>query len=574
MGTALGSHEQQSIKSSKQNRESQKLDYQIKRAKQEWEATVDALPQVICLINSDSEVIRSNRSIENWGQISVSEVKGKQLHTILHPECKRDDCYFDSLWLTVQDDMRLGKELHYEIEDSYLDRVLEFQFQAIDDKLKSSMGQQHTALYINDITRRYQAESTLQNNLRQLATLHQVQTELSSTLNTDEVLTLALNAAFALSSADLGCIAITDDDGYLYYSCVQGYPEEYIGQMVATSSPLYRVINNQQPELLTEQINKRGMASTSEQITIPLLARGSIIGILSLESTSNSTLTDESFEFIKLLGTSIAISYDNARLYQLSQNQLSNLKSLYAQVSALEELKTEIIRLAAHDIKTPISTIVLHADLIDRAESEVLTQYGQDKLDSIRTGAYRAKNIIDDILSLEKIYSLSNSGSKEIVDLSMLLRDKVQFYRDIAKSKNIMVTSDLPSGSDFVVADEALLNECISNLLDNAIKYTPDGGHISITLSIQNKRAELRVHDTGYGIPKAQQDQLFEPFYRAVSYQSISHIDGTGLGLSLVKNVIERFEGDIYFESEFGKGSVFGFNLPVTVDIDLKDTPD
>ena len=112
-----------------------------------------------------------------------------------------------------------------------------------------------------------------------------------------------------------------------------------------------------------------------------------------------------------------------------------------------------------------------------------------------------------------------------------------------------------------VSGDDAQLYEAVTNLVNNAIKYTPEGGKIDIILRIENSHVEFVVKDTGYGIPDEKQKQLFRPFYRVKTEETLN-IDGTGLGLHLVQNIIKRHNGEMIFNSIYGKGSTFGFTLP------------
>jgi signal transduction histidine kinase len=113
-----------------------------------------------------------------------------------------------------------------------------------------------------------------------------------------------------------------------------------------------------------------------------------------------------------------------------------------------------------------------------------------------------------------------------------------------------------------VLADSAQIGEAMNNLISNAIKYTPEGGKIEVSLSADDDNAIFRVRDNGYGIPLEQQAGLFQPFYRATTAKTID-IEGTGLGLHLVKNIIQRYDGEMIFSSVEGAGSTFGFKLPL-----------
>jgi two-component system phosphate regulon sensor histidine kinase PhoR len=113
-----------------------------------------------------------------------------------------------------------------------------------------------------------------------------------------------------------------------------------------------------------------------------------------------------------------------------------------------------------------------------------------------------------------------------------------------------------------VVGNRTLLHETADNLLNNAIKYTPTGGQITVTLRLEEKQVIFEVQDSGFGIPQDQQDRLFQPFFRAQTKETRS-IKGTGLGLHIVKSIIERHHGTLRFKSTYGAGSTFGFALPL-----------
>jgi signal transduction histidine kinase len=133
---------------------------------------------------------------------------------------------------------------------------------------------------------------------------------------------------------------------------------------------------------------------------------------------------------------------------------------------------------------------------------------------------------------------------------------------DNAGRKQQTLESDISHDQLLVQADPAQIHEAMINLIDNAIKYTPDGGRVVVRVCRENHYARFEVQDNGYGIPEGMQGRLFEPFYRAKSKETIA-IDGTGLGLHLVRNIIERYGGSMIVHSVYGEGSTFGFLLPV-----------
>ncbi|MBZ0287187.1 MAG: HAMP domain-containing histidine kinase, partial [Anaerolineae bacterium] len=185
----------------------------------------------------------------------------------------------------------------------------------------------------------------------------------------------------------------------------------------------------------------------------------------------------------------------------------------------------------------------------------------EEYLDHIRQSANMMKTLIDDLLTLERIES-QREGDWQSFGLCGLVSEVVDSARAAAALKNQSVELDCPPDTPSVFGSQTQLRQAISNLVDNAIKYTPEGGTIAVGLELQADRFDFRVSDSGYGISPQRQVRIFERFYRAREPET-EHISGTGLGLSLVKTVIERHGGQVWFESTPGEGSTFGFWLPV-----------
>lgn len=230
----------------------------------------------------------------------------------------------------------------------------------------------------------------------------------------------------------------------------------------------------------------------------------------------------------------------------------------------LDAMRTQMLRMASHDLKNPLGVIMGYVELL---LEEDITNDQRALLDRVLTNALRMKTIIGELLNLERLRS--GAVNLEHVDLSALVDDVIVMYThqaDEKKQKLTLKTTDHVGEHLEVMADLPQLREAISNLVGNAIKYTPDGGMITITLNTaagkSGDRARLSVQDTGYGIPKQAQDKLFTPFYRVRTAET-AKISGTGLGLSLVKTVIEAHQGTITVDSEQGKGSTFTVDLPL-----------
>ena len=238
------------------------------------------------------------------------------------------------------------------------------------------------------------------------------------------------------------------------------------------------------------------------------------------------------------------------------------LQELYDKVHELEQLKTDMIRIASHDLTSPNTAILGLTEIMLGNRTDDLTDDQVDYVNSIRSSATRIQRIINDILDLERIEEMQASG-ENVLDSAALIHKVLQEQSDSAARQEIHLTSDVPNGSLMVLGNEALLHEAMSNLINNAIKYTPAGGRVVVRLTKEDDEwVTFTVQDNGIGIEEKYHDRLFDPFFRAKSKET-KDIEGTGMGLHLVKNIVIRHHGEMIFESVYQQGSTFGFRLPL-----------
>jgi two-component system phosphate regulon sensor histidine kinase PhoR len=294
-------------------------------------------------------------------------------------------------------------------------------------------------------------------------------------------------------------------------------------------------------------------------MVIPLVSQDRLIGVLFLEARRPERFSTEVFDFIQLITTRIAAAVDNAQLYDTTRQQLAELQELYTQISSLEQLKTHMIRLAAHDLGNPLTSISGYTDLLLDSE---LNGTQREQAGIVKEAAGRMKKIIRDILSLQRIEEMAQGSLNEDIDLTDMVRQIYDSQKHLAVQRRQELSLDVPTFSMYIKGDSAHIREAIVNLVSNALKYTPDEGHIHMHLWEENDIFVFEVVDNGYGVPEELQPKLFQPFYRAKTRETL-RIDGTGLGLHLVKNIIERHHGKMRFHSVYGQGSTFGFEIPV-----------
>ena len=425
------------------------------------------------------------------------------------------------------------------------------------------------AVMVNhDITKREAAERKLEETVIQLSALRQVEGEANSSLDINQVLQVTLNAASILSNADAGFLLLQENGSTENWQIAQTIGDyegrKLDGNAIAASDIMQRVIHNEEPEFISQAEPGQDhppLPETEALIVLPLIAKNRSIGVLNLETRSANHFTPQVFEFLHtLFAPRLAAAMDNARLYQLARRQLDDLRELYEQVMNLEMIKTEMIHIANHDLRTPTSVIKQSLEIMAMESMERFQEDDLQYLSLIKNAAQQLHDRIADLLSLDRVPELQSLN--QVVDLHLAANHVYRESESQAHIENLHLVNAIIENEVCVQGDRVLLHEAMYNYLSNAFKYTPKGGTITIQLLRKHDEAYFAVKDTGYGIPKDQQPFIFQQEYRAKTAET-ENIEGTGKGLIIVKNIIQRHRGQVGFTSEYGQGSTFWFTLPL-----------
>jgi two-component system phosphate regulon sensor histidine kinase PhoR len=228
----------------------------------------------------------------------------------------------------------------------------------------------------------------------------------------------------------------------------------------------------------------------------------------------------------------------------------------------LERLRQEFVANVSHELKTPLSVIKACNDTLAMGAVDDIENRG-GFLEQIDESANRLDALILDLLSLARIESGAEAFDFQPVPLEPVIAECLERHRARAESKNITL-EELPgdSATDLAAwADEEAVQHALENLIDNALKYTPDGGCIRVRWFADGDHVCLEVEDTGIGIPERDLPHIFERFYRVDKARS-RELGGTGLGLSIVKHLVQAMQGTVRASSEVGRGTTFHIRLP------------
>lgn len=419
----------------------------------------------------------------------------------------------------------------------------------------------------NDVTEQVRARDAVAASNARLKLLRDIDAQLTSTLELQRVLESAMHAAVDSSRASDGYVALLEDKALRIAVSFGRYTNAT--RLRTGKGHLADIIQSQQAvrvdSLKASKSGASALPSSKSQMIVPLTYGEHSIGVLTLEASHENAFDEDTFTFIKSLGARTAAAMENARLYELAQTQLVTLQELFDKVHSLEQLKTDMIRIAAHDLRNPLTAANGFLSMISDDSEGKLSQAQQNYLKDAVNSLRSIQKIITDILSLQRIEALSEQTNYQSVEMCDLVTSRYAENRALAENKRLSFQLTLPEDSIWVRGDNGQLREAIDNLIHNAIKYTPEGGEVHVRLFNRDDRVVFEVEDTGYGIPQQMQSKVFQPFFRAKTAQT-RQIEGTGLGLHLVRNIIERHGGKMHFVSAVGKGSTFGFELSLLSD--------
>ena len=241
------------------------------------------------------------------------------------------------------------------------------------------------------------------------------------------------------------------------------------------------------------------------------------------------------------------------------QKQNEILRQELERERELREVKSRFMALLVHDFRNPLTTLRMSLSFIDQYYERLTPAQVHDKVQAALHQSTRMNQLIDDALMIGKMEYLSDSFAPEDIDLVEFCRGIFEEFEQSVDSSRYAFAFATPSADFTYPVDRALLRRAIINLLSNAIKYSPAGGAVQFTLSLDGQALLIQISDQGIGIPTADQKYIFDGFHRA---RNVGEIQGTGLGLAVVKQVVEIHGGNIDFESEVDQGTTFTIKFP------------
>lgn len=434
-------------------------------------------------------------------------------------------------------------------------------FDEDDERLLTALAAQ-AAVAIQNARLFAMTDQALAARVEELSMMQRIDRELNATLDYQQTMETALEWAIQRTGADAGLLAVlAEQDGRqgLRLLAYRGYPPDSVEPYRETLWPLDRgvvgrVARTGCPELVSDVRNDPDYVAAGEgmiaQIAAPIWREEQIIGIIVLESARPGQFNQDSLDFVIRLADHAAIAMENARLF--------------AAVEAANRAKTEFISFVSHELKQPMTAIKGYTDLLVKGLAGDLTETQRSFLEVIRSNVNRMDIMVQELLDISRIESGRLRLEIRQVALREAIEEAVRTIRQEIEAKRqtleVEITEPLPP----VRADRNRVVQILTNLLSNAYKYTPEEGRIRVKVQPKGGFVVCSVSDTGIGIAPDEQDRLFTKFFRS-QHPVVRSVPGTGLGLVITKSLVELQGGQIWVESEPGKGSTFTFTLPAVV---------
>ncbi len=294
--------------------------------------------------------------------------------------------------------------------------------------------------------------------------------------------------------------------------------------------------------------------------------------ILLGQKRSGGLYSEQDIKVLEIIADELVIAIQNSlRFEEIQQFNITlqekieaatkELRRTNAKLKALDEAKDEFISMASHQLRTPLTAIKGYISMILDGDAGAVKPKQKEMMQQSFDGAQRMVYLISDLLNVSRLQTGKFVIDNQPANLAEMVIGEMSQLKDQAAAKEIEMSYDKPTEFPTLNIDETKVRQVIMNFLDNALYYTPKGGKVTVNLEAKADSVEFTVKDTGVGVPKAVQHNLFTKFYRADNARKMRP-DGTGLGLFMAKKVIVAQGGAIIFNSVEDQGSTFGFSLP------------
>ncbi|WP_420630438.1 ATP-binding protein [Candidatus Leptofilum sp.] len=419
------------------------------------------------------------------------------------------------------------------------------------------------ALSINTITLFSQTRQSLNREQK----LNEISRILNITNDLPTLLGKLVQMVAELIQAEAGLLGLIIDREIMTF-----YPYNVPNWMSLRPAPrprglAWQIVNNRESILITdypahpEAMEKWIEAGLVTFLGAPLQAGDNCLGMLALFNLNKSphTFHERDLELVASIGQQAGIAIQNLRQLAETEQRAAAMAAALNRQAELDMMKNTFTQSVSHELRSPLGIIYGHAELL---ESEGLGSLNDDQKQSAKIIMRRVMmltNLVNDLTAL--LAAETQELRREEIDTVMLVYSLLADYRMRAEALGITLESDIAEDIPWIRGDSTHLRRVFDNLVSNAFKFTPAGGYIILRLKANRQNVQIEVEDSGEGIPEDRLERIFERFYQVEGGANRRH-KGTGLGLTLVKEIVEAHRGTVRVQSQFGEGTTFTIVIP------------
>ena len=407
---------------------------------------------------------------------------------------------------------------------------------------------------ILDLAELTEAVTTLNDKLNTLYTMTQA---IGSTQRLEQVLNIATSELARVMDVQAISVKLLSEDGkFLQYAAAHGLPAEFLKNKVVevAKSPLNRRVIEGDP-FVTGHVTQRESFQFGEDLEaarvksvqfVPLIVENRVIGILGAYSTRPEQFGPDELNFFRQAAGLVAIAIENARAYEAIENLIQE--------------RSRFMNRVAHNLRAPLAAMASMVEVVQDGYLGDMNDKLRKHLCRIDQRVQNMLVMIDELMTLAKSKNRQRQLEYRPMNLKVVTDRIHQTFQEKAAQKNLSFKVTVPEDLPKIKGDQEMVEQMLENLVSNAIKYTPEGGRIGMTFwPGANETVRIVLSDSGIGIPKDEIPRLFTEFFRA---SNVKHVIGTGLGLTIVKEIVDQHGGQIQVESDEGLGTTFIIHLP------------
>lgn len=395
-----------------------------------------------------------------------------------------------------------------------------------------------------------------------MSRLVEISVTLNSTLDLDRLLEFIIRSAADLLESEAATILLVNEHSQALYVAATTDPDSQGAIPVPKEGSIAGTIYRDDRPLILNELQDNGATFTDlsdthsfdvySLIGVPLRIRERVAGVLQAVNKRQGIFDESDLQILTNIASLAGVAIHNAR-------QVEALNRAYDELGKLDQLKSDFIAIASHELRTPLGLILGNAALLKDFSGGDLAVYA----DAVLSSAKRMRILIEEMTNMNML----EAGSAELIpamkELTGIVEDAKKEVQALAEAKGQTLTLKLPEDSLLAMVDGPKLTIAITNLLNNAIRFTPEGGQVQLQLEHHGHEAWIMVRDDGIGLEEDHRETVFDLFYQVEDHLTRRH-DGLGLGLAIVKAIAESHGGRVWVESDgIDQGAAFTIALPL-----------